>query len=84
MATYVAGKSISVEGSDDPVADLRAGWRLHVEFGLANPELYALLNTPGRGAPSPATAAGIEVLRTRCGGSPPRACCGSTSGGPWP
>ncbi|MEV4132779.1 TetR/AcrR family transcriptional regulator [Dactylosporangium sp. NPDC049742] len=65
MATYVAGKSVSVaRSSGDPVADLRAGWQLHVEFGLANPELYALLNTPGRGEPSPATAAGIEVLRT--------------------
>ncbi|GAB3853792.1 TetR/AcrR family transcriptional regulator [Dactylosporangium cerinum] len=65
MATYVAGKSVTAaQGSGDPVADLRAGWQLHVEFGLANPELYALLNTPGRGALSPATAAGIEVLRT--------------------
>ena len=65
MATYVAGKSVSAaQPSGDPVADLRAGWQLHVEFGLANPELYALLNTPGRGTPSPATTAGIEVLRT--------------------
>jgi AcrR family transcriptional regulator len=66
MATYVATKSVSAaEAGGDPVADLRSGWRMHVEFGLANPELYALLNTRGRSEPSPATAAGIEVLRTR-------------------
>lgn len=27
----------------DPVNDLRRGWDLHVEFGLANPGVYALL-----------------------------------------
>jgi AcrR family transcriptional regulator len=63
MTAYVAGKSVPADG--DPVADLRLGWQMHVEFGLANPELYALLHAPGRGASSPATAAGIEVLRTR-------------------
>jgi len=63
MATYVAAKSEPL--ATDPVADLRAAWRTHVEFGLANPELYALLSAPGRGASSPATAAGIAVLRAR-------------------
>jgi AcrR family transcriptional regulator len=64
MATYVAAKSDRVaDNADNPVADLRAGWRAHVEFGLANPGLYALLLTPGRH--SPATAAGIDVLRAR-------------------
>jgi hypothetical protein len=33
----------------DPVADLRAGWDTHTEFGLANPELYKLMY----GAPAP-------------------------------
>lgn len=28
---------------DDPVEDLRVGWDRHIEFGLANPELYALI-----------------------------------------
>ncbi|MBA3907939.1 MAG: TetR/AcrR family transcriptional regulator [Pseudonocardiales bacterium] len=66
MATYVAAKSVSAADADgDPVADLRAGWRMHVEFGLANPELYALLTTPGRSDTSAATAAGIDVLRAR-------------------
>jgi AcrR family transcriptional regulator len=67
MATYVAAKQAAIADADlDPVADLRAGWRLHVEFGLANPGLYALLsNAAGRREPSAATAAGIEVLRAR-------------------
>jgi AcrR family transcriptional regulator len=66
MATYVAAKRSTVADADlDPVADLRDGWRLHVEFGLANPDLYALLSSAGRPQPSPATRAGIEVLRTR-------------------
>ncbi|SDT09548.1 DNA-binding transcriptional regulator, AcrR family [Friedmanniella luteola] len=66
MAAYVSTKTAASEaGSGDPVADLRAGWRTHVEFGLANPELYALIGAGGRGARSPATLAGIEVLRAR-------------------
>ncbi|NHC13259.1 TetR/AcrR family transcriptional regulator [Motilibacter deserti] len=64
MSAYVAAKP--GDGLiDDPVEELRAAWRAHVEFGLSNPEVYALLTTPGRGAPSPATAAGIDVLRSR-------------------
>ena len=63
MATYVTAKSVTTAA--DPVTDLRLGWRTHVEFGLANPELFALLTTPGRSEPSPATTAGIEVLRAR-------------------
>lgn len=68
MAAYVAEKLASAPGAgeagDDPVAGLRAAWHLHVEFGVANPELYALLGR-ARSEPSPATAAGIEVLRGR-------------------
>ncbi len=66
MATYVTDKSAAAARADsDPVADLRTAWQMHVQFGLANAELYALLNTPGRGTRSPATLAGIDVLRTR-------------------
>lgn len=68
MATYVAAKTADASApttADDPVAALRAGWRMHVDFGLANPQLYELLNAPGRRERSPATAAGIEVLRAR-------------------
>ncbi len=72
MATYVATKQALAgadEAAGDPVADLRSAWRMHVEFGLANPELYALLGPRARGrstqAASPATIAGIQVLRAR-------------------
>lgn len=66
MATYVATKSATAAaGSGDPVADLRSGWRTHVEFGLANPELYALMGRRGRAGRSPATDAGIAVLTAR-------------------
>ncbi|MEO9325379.1 helix-turn-helix domain-containing protein [Nocardioides sp. C4-1] len=67
MATYVSSKQrAAMDAADaDPVTDLREGWRLHVEFGLANPDLYALLTSRGRAQPSAATRAGIEVLRAR-------------------
>lgn len=68
MATYVATKAVALDDPGDPgdpVADLRAAWQLHVEFGLTHPELFALLSAPGRDQPSPATAAGIELLRNR-------------------
>ncbi|MGK5685131.1 TetR/AcrR family transcriptional regulator [Actinoplanes sp. URMC 104] len=65
MATYVAAKTEQAAAErDDPVADLRAAWHAHVDFGLANPGLYALLTNPER-EHSPATATGIEVLRAR-------------------
>ncbi|GHJ07935.1 TetR family transcriptional regulator [Micromonospora humidisoli] len=64
MATYVATKTAD-DVSGDPVADLRAGWHTHLEFGLANPELFRLLGTRGPGDPSPASVAGLAVLRSR-------------------
>ncbi|RSM67968.1 TetR/AcrR family transcriptional regulator [Kibdelosporangium aridum] len=64
FAAYVAGKTL-VEDSGDPVADLRAGWDMHIDFGLTNPAVFGLLTAPGRGARSPAAAAGLEVLRAR-------------------
>lgn len=48
----------------DPLEDLRAGWDQHVEFGLANPALYALMYGDPRPRPeSPANAAAFLVLR---------------------
>ncbi|MFF0312808.1 TetR/AcrR family transcriptional regulator [Streptosporangium sp. NPDC004379] len=64
FATYVAGKTLA-EAGGDPIADLRAGWDAHIGFGLANPALFGLLADPVRGARSPASAAGLEVLRAR-------------------
>ena len=40
--TYMAKKRSS-EVERDPVASLRVGWRIHVEFGLSHPELYLLM-----------------------------------------
>ena len=64
MATYVAGK---VDGADpdDSVLALRRAWASHVDFGLANPDLFVLLSTPGRVERSAATVAGIGVLHVR-------------------
>src|SRR5215211_4528129 len=41
----------------DPVEDLRQGWNLHIDFGLANPALYTLMyGNPRPGTPHPAAA----------------------------
>jgi AcrR family transcriptional regulator len=62
LATYVAGKRSEHR---DPVADLRAGWDTHIGFGLANPAVFGLLADPARASRSPATVAGLDVLRAR-------------------
>jgi AcrR family transcriptional regulator len=65
FATYVAKKP-PVGTDADPVESLRAGWELHIGFGLANPELFRLmhtaLRTPGGRA---GAAAGAGVLQAR-------------------
>jgi AcrR family transcriptional regulator len=63
FATYVERKSVAHDG--DPVADLRAGWAVHIDFGLANPAVFGLLTDPQRRGHSPAAAAGVDVLRRR-------------------
>lgn len=50
----------------DPAADLRTGWDLAVEFGISNPELYALMyGEPKRGTTSAAFLAGMRILTGR-------------------
>lgn len=61
-AGYVADK-LTRRTSDDPVADLRRGWRLHLEFALANPALYVLMTEPRLDDPDAVVAAGIDYLR---------------------
>jgi AcrR family transcriptional regulator len=63
MATYVDAKQ--EVGLADDAAGLRTGWHAHVAFGLANPDLFALLVAPGRVEPSAATAAGLQVLHAQ-------------------
>jgi AcrR family transcriptional regulator len=68
MATYVAVKTskaaAEITGGRDPLDDLRAGYRLHLEFGLANPELFALISAR-RTNRSAVDVGGQEVLHSR-------------------
>ena len=61
---YLANKT-SPMPTDDPVEDLRTGWDLHVELGVAKPALYTLMYDEHRPRSSPAARAAIEVLTTR-------------------
>ncbi len=62
FARYVRAKVARRDG-EDPVAVLRAGWDLHVGFGLANPALYALMyGDPQPGVMSPAAAEARNML----------------------
>ncbi|MFI7128687.1 TetR/AcrR family transcriptional regulator [Nonomuraea sp. NPDC050153] len=64
-AKFLAAKR-AVPAPDDPVEDLRAGWDLAVEFGLANPALYAVMyGEPRRGTDSAAFRTGMEILLGR-------------------
>jgi AcrR family transcriptional regulator len=64
MATYSNAKA-AADDHLDPVAALRAAWRRHIDFGLANPELYVMLSANSHPHPSSATVAGIQVLHRR-------------------
>ena len=64
FASYMARKH--VDADSDPVESLRAGWELHVGFGLANPELFRLMHTVLRTPDGRvAAAAGIGMLQAR-------------------
>jgi AcrR family transcriptional regulator len=69
FATYLTNKppvGTNTDDADDPIASLRAGWELHVGFGLANPELFRLMLTALRTPDGQAiAAAGEEILRAR-------------------
>jgi AcrR family transcriptional regulator len=62
FANYLARKTAQ-EPSEDPVDDLRAGWDLHVAFGLENPAFYVLMyGQPDPRSTARATAEAHEVL----------------------
>jgi AcrR family transcriptional regulator len=66
LAEYVATKAAKASGENgDPVEDLRAAWRTHMAFNLANPDVFLLLVDPARLRRSSASTAGTEVLRAR-------------------
>ncbi|MET0390037.1 MAG: TetR family transcriptional regulator, partial [Polyangiales bacterium] len=65
LATYVAQKALHAP-HPDPVQDLRVGWDTHVAFGLAHPELFAILAGDVQPRPlTPSAAAGLDVLQRR-------------------
>ena len=50
----------------DPVENLRIGWDLHVDFGLANPAIFvAMYGDPRAGKASPAALRALTMLRHR-------------------
>ena len=54
----------SRERAEDPVEELRRGWDLHIEFGLANPAMYTLMyGNPRPGAEPTAALEAQEMLR---------------------
>ena len=64
FASYMARKHLDADS--DPVQSLRAGWELHVGFGLVNPELFRLMHTAVRTPEGRAVAAtGAGVLQAR-------------------
>ena len=63
FSEYLRGK-VKREIVEDPVEDLRRGWDLHVEFGLANPALYTLMyGDPRPGATPTAALEAEKILR---------------------
>ncbi|HEY0717057.1 MAG TPA: TetR/AcrR family transcriptional regulator [Streptosporangiaceae bacterium] len=65
FASYMAQKH-PVGTDPDPVDGLRAGWQLHVGFGLANPELFRLMHTALRTPDGRAVAqTGLAILAAR-------------------
>lgn len=67
MVRYMTTKIAAAADESDtpPIEALRAGWLAHIAFGLANPDLFALMNAPRSGGASRAVEAGAEVLRGR-------------------
>ncbi|WP_405661265.1 TetR/AcrR family transcriptional regulator [Streptomyces sp. NBC_01166] len=64
FATFLASKHVDPDPRD-PIEDLRAGWDVAVEFGLANPALYTLMYTEPARSGSAAFRTGMEILMGR-------------------
>jgi AcrR family transcriptional regulator len=67
MTSFAAVKAAAVaaETDADPVEDLRRGWEMTIDFGVANSALFVLLADPARGQRSPAAQAGMRLLAER-------------------
>ncbi|MEU9644036.1 TetR/AcrR family transcriptional regulator [Streptomyces sp. NPDC048188] len=64
FAAFLATKHVDPD-PPDLIEDLRGGWDLAVEFGLANPALFTLMYTEPAREESAAFKAGSEVLMGR-------------------
>uniref|UniRef100_A0AAU2VT36 TetR/AcrR family transcriptional regulator n=1 Tax=Streptomyces sp. NBC_00008 TaxID=2903610 RepID=A0AAU2VT36_9ACTN len=64
FATFLATKHVDPD-PPDLIEDLRGGWDLAVEFGLANPALFTLMYSEPTRPASAAFRAGLEVLMGR-------------------
>jgi AcrR family transcriptional regulator len=64
FAKFLAAKHVD-PAPRDPVEDLKAGWDLAVEFGLANPALFTLMYSGPSRNTSAAFQAGMEILMGR-------------------
>src|SRR6476619_671216 len=63
LATYAREKA-SRPLTNDPVADRRRAWDLHIAFGLAHPDAYALLySAPSVAAYRPVIDEGVALLQ---------------------
>ncbi|MET9533045.1 TetR/AcrR family transcriptional regulator [Streptomyces sp. NPDC006649] len=67
FASFLAAKEAKRAGQAprDPIEDLRAGWDLAVEFGLAHPALYSLMYSEPTRAASAAFTTGMKILMGR-------------------
>lgn len=59
---YLATKRTAAP-SEDPVADLRAGWDSHVAFALEHPVVYRLMYSPSFAKVPSAAAEALRLLR---------------------
>ncbi|MFJ8750911.1 TetR/AcrR family transcriptional regulator [Streptomyces sp. NPDC102441] len=64
FAAFIATKHIDPDPRD-PIEDLRAGWDVSIEFGLANPALFTLMYTDPTRTDSAAFRTGMEILMGR-------------------
>ena len=63
LAYVESNNDVSVDG--DPIDGLRAGWDLHIAFGLANPYLYSLIyGEPQPGETSQAALAAAAIIES--------------------
>ena len=71
LAVHAARTGDPPHSLNDPVDDLRRGWDLHIAFGLAHPDAFALLySAPSVDASIPVIHEGVAVLQASSPASP--------------